>query len=134
MATGIESFDRAPRSLVFSAEPQTPKKSPVALVVSRLSTAARRYWFLLLLGLLGTGAGTYFGSNALVKRTWESSTTILYTSLPISEGDRGLFTAPDLKTLSALVNSPGTIEAIREEFHLDVPSKISPWSGPTAPR
>ena len=92
-------------------------------ILSRMASAAARYWYLLFLGILGSGAAAYFGSNYFVKKTWESSSTILYTSLPIGESERGLFIPPDLKTITALVNSPSTLETIRDEFHLDLPVK-----------
>ena len=115
--------DSTPPSRGFALESSRPKPSPIMSILSRMASAAARYWYLLFLGILGSGAAAYFGSNYFVKKTWESSSTILYTSLPIGESERGLFIPPDLKTITALVNSPSTLETIRDEFHLDLPVK-----------
>lgn len=56
------------------------------------------------------------------KHSWESSGTMLYTPLPFSEGQKGLYTPPDLPTLVALVKSPNVLTELCKEYNLTIPT------------
>jgi hypothetical protein len=56
--------------------------------------------------------------------TWEVSGTLVYTSLPIPEHEKDLYTSPDLKTLSTLVKSPQTLDTLLQEYSIDAPRKV----------
>ena len=124
MSTQIEAVDFRLRALTLSPAANPGKNSVVISALTHVLSAARNHWLLLILGVSASCAAAYQGSKVLGKQTWESSCTILYTSLPIAEADRGLFTPPDLKTITSLVNSPGTLNTLRDEFQLDIPVKV----------
>ena len=63
------------------------------------------------------------GAGLVSKKVWEAETTLVYAPLPVPDDGKGLYTPPDLKTLTALINSPENIEDLRRHFKLEVPGK-----------
>ncbi|MFO0935878.1 MAG: hypothetical protein U0798_05085 [Gemmataceae bacterium] len=56
------------------------------------------------------------------KRLWESTGTMLYTPLPLPDGQKGLYTSPDFTTLTSLIKSRDNLKEICEEFDLSMPT------------
>ena len=65
----------------------------------------------------------FVASTSLAKKVWESETTLVYAPLPVPDDGKGLYSPPDLKTLTALINSPENIEKLRKQFKLILPAK-----------
>lgn len=103
--------------------PTDTKTAPgVAITSARfVARAFSRNWKLipvpLLLGvLLAVG-----GSSTLMRSSWDASGVMLYTPLPITESQKGLYPQPDIATLLALLKSPAVIGPLRDDLGLDVP-------------
>jgi Mrp family chromosome partitioning ATPase len=71
-----------------------------------------------------TGVAAFGASTLMAQKSWEATSTLLYTPLPIPEESKGLYTAPDLKTLTTLVNSTEILEQLKTEFKLPMPAKL----------
>ena len=92
-------------------------------VLGRVWSAIRSRKILLALCCLASVAAAVAAAKHLGKQTWEAESTLLFAPLPIGEDGKGLYQTPELKTLTALVNSPQNIETIRKEFQVVVPAK-----------
>jgi len=102
-----------------------PAKSPglTRHFIDRLIGALLNWKWLFLIGCIGSAGMTYYASSLLAKKVWESETTLVYAPLPVPDDGKGLYSPPDLKTLSTLVNSPENIEKLRSEFKIELPAK-----------
>src|ERR1700678_408741 len=85
-----------------------PPGLPVRLLRWVLPVLVRRWRFLALWVLVWTlvSAGVAFKFK---KETWETTGTLVYTSLPLPDGQKDLYIGPDIKTLASLVKSPQTL-------------------------
>lgn len=121
MATQLDT--RLPRTKPSGISSQPSHSRAPRITVGKLVSAVRSRWLLIVVGLLLTTAAATGAALTLSKKTWEASTTLLYTALPIPESGQSMYTQPDLKTLAGLVNSPELLDAIRDEFKISVPTK-----------
>jgi capsular polysaccharide biosynthesis protein len=75
---------------------------------------------MIIIGIVIAGATSFW----LGKQTWETTGTMLYTPLPTPDGQKGLYTSPDLNTLTSLIKSPDNLNELCEEFRLAMPLSV----------
>jgi len=101
-----------------------PREELVRRIKNRLTKSLRRRWWMLVGCVIVAAAAATAGATLLVRKAYEVETTLLYVPLPIPDDGKGLYTAPDLKTLASLVNSQKVLEKVREEFQVKGPAKV----------
>ncbi len=95
-----------------------------ALDPALLLRVLQRRWKVLAAGLLLTLLATAAAVKFLAVRSWESTTTLIYTPLPIPDVAKSLYTQPDLKTLAGLADSDEMMENLRSQFEIKLPLKL----------
>jgi len=114
----------------MSSEKPTPSETTPAArfdlrrIAWQLIRGLRRWWLAALGWLVMTGLLALVVSALYTRRDWQAKATLLYTSLPMPEQQKELYAAPELKTLVALITSPGNLDAVCQKAGLSAPAKV----------
>ena len=117
-------MDDAPDRLAPARQAAPAKVNPLAELARRGCGIVLRHRLVGVIGILASLATAFCLATTRATQTWEARGTLLFTPLTDPEQGGGLYVSPDLKTVSALAKSPGILDAIREEFDLDIPTKV----------
>jgi hypothetical protein len=90
-------------------------------LIRRLLRVPVRHWFCTLL-LVGVSVlSAVVAVERFSQPHWRLEGSLLYTPVPLTDVQRGVYTSPSLPSFLSLLKSPANLNQLRDEFQLDVP-------------